>query len=837
MPLPEHESRESRAAGEALAALKRKWRIALVHHSHTDIGYTAHQSEITRYHVDFQRRALEIIRAMRGGGRPELAGFKWSVECFWSVERFLERASDAESAEFIEACRRGDIGLSASYLHFNELIDPRLSARAVSRATRFAAERGIGLRTALSADINGYGWGYATALADAGVENFITCIHSHHGSPPAGRFHRPFQWEAHDGRRILVWLGEHYVLGNELGLCPGGVESYSIRDGQRTTPRGTDHALAALRRLPRYLAELDRAGYELPFLPIHVQGLLTDNGPPNGGIAAFANEWNERFGEFVHIAMATPDEMMAMVRDAAGDAPVHRGDWPDWWSDGYASTPEATRVFRDAQRRFLQYEPDVRADDARGRERRRAAEDNLLHFAEHTWNHSEAMSAPWHLSVQRVGLRAKAYAALAGEHVQEMQMDFEQRRGGRYLDPDRGCVYRVANTNPFACAGIAELPVWSYECGVLNVSGVVSDAETGEVLPSQCVPIPRGYAFTVPMELGAGEERLLRLAAGEGPAEPFAITLPRGGTDGVVDLADPDAQLQASASGLRSPHVEVAWRLGGGIESLRLASLGIDIPGGADGLFSLVHERTPVAPEADDVEMMLVRRRMGRNRRGTGVVRASSRIARVRRADAGAFSATVELDLECAGVDRARIALTAYAGAPRLDVALRFNKASLWEPENLLAVLPSQESLPGAELWLDKGVPVRPLKDQIPGTLADFFTVQSGLCLALAGGGGIAIASPDAGIVHLGPLEPGERRLAGDPALASRPKHLYSWLMTNYWETNFDASLAGFHEFRYTLLWGPDLGDPEQAFQACRGANSPFDVFRVEAGDAQAGHA
>ena len=56
--------------------------LLVVHHSHTDIGYTERQDRIERWHVDFLREALRI-----SDDRP---GFKWTCETFWAVERFLE---------------------------------------------------------------------------------------------------------------------------------------------------------------------------------------------------------------------------------------------------------------------------------------------------------------------------------------------------------------------------------------------------------------------------------------------------------------------------------------------------------------------------------------------------------------------------------------------------------------------------------------------------------------------------------------------------------------------------------------------------------------------------
>ena len=70
----------------------------------------------------------------------------------------------------------------------------------------------------------------------------------------------------------------------------------------------------------------------------------------------------------------------------------------------------------------------------------------------------------------------------------------------------------------------------------------------------------------------------------------------------------------------------------------------------------------------------------------------------------------------------------------------------------------------------------------------------------------------------------------GDPRLAGDPAHLYSWVMTNYWETNFAAELGGFHQYRYSVMWGDELADPGAAVGACAAANSGITCFRLADG-------
>lgn len=377
--------------------LTRTWTVCLIHHAHTDIGYTDLQSVIRRRHVHFLDEALRLIRGMRDGD-VSLQGFVWTVECFWSLEQWLREATAGRQAELAAAIRDGHIGLSGTYLHYTELADAELLEHKLQAGSDYANSIGVPLDTAVSADVNGFGWGYAQKLHDAGIRNLLVCVHSHHGMPPIGRRQAPFLWETPQGDEVMVWLNEHYMLGNILGLAPRALLNYAFVDELQPRPATPDNGPVAEMRLFRYLRRLEEDGYPADFVPIHVAGLTTDNAPPSGEIARFANEWNRRYGAQVRIELTTPSVVAARIRSAFPNMHRHRGDWPDWWSDGVASTPAATRLCRQAQRglrylRLLGQSHGVKPSPGT----MEAAEDAISLYCEHTFNHSAAMHAPWDL--------------------------------------------------------------------------------------------------------------------------------------------------------------------------------------------------------------------------------------------------------------------------------------------------------------------------------------------------------------------------------------------------------------------------------------------------------
>jgi hypothetical protein len=199
----------------------------------------------------------------------------------------------------------------------------------------------------------------------------------------------------------------------------------------------------------------------------------------------------------------------------------------------------------------------------------------------------------------------------------------------------------------------------------------------------------------------------------------------------------------------------------------------------------------------------------------------------VREAQAGPVFARSVLEYEGPGLGACEVELLAHAELPRVNVAVRMLKEARWEPENVYVPLPFTPHPERRELWIDKaGVILRPRRDQIPGTLTDYYSLQAGFSLVGAETG-VAVATPDAPLLQMGPLDPGPRLLAGAPELADDPEHLYSWVMTNFWETNFEASIGGFHEFRYSVAWGGHLADARCALRACRDMNTGLFRFRL----------
>lgn len=96
--------------------------VYIVHHSHTDVGYTDLQEQVIYNQANNIRRAVELIKEglEKGTNQKDL---KWNCETWYCVEQFLKAATKEEKKTFFELVKKNSIGLSANYLNFNDLAD------------------------------------------------------------------------------------------------------------------------------------------------------------------------------------------------------------------------------------------------------------------------------------------------------------------------------------------------------------------------------------------------------------------------------------------------------------------------------------------------------------------------------------------------------------------------------------------------------------------------------------------------------------------------------------------------------------------------------------------
>ncbi|MNZ74679.1 hypothetical protein D3C78_931320 [compost metagenome] len=391
--------------------------------------------------------------------------------------------------------------------------------------------------------------------------------------------------------------------------------------------------------------------------------------------------------------------------------------------------------------------------------------------------------------------------------------------------------YKCINPHCSEVEDFAQLFIDSWEVPILKQGLKVVNTATGEVLKHQYVHANRGWMAVVPLRLKAKEQRILEILPIERTEPPSSISCIS--CDRIDDIKWPQevslhpSPIVLSGNCLETQYVRIEWKPGKGIISWIDKDDGHELirTDAEHPAFTPVYEIThSLSPEAQAE----TRRVMGRNRKGVHVRRFAGELIQVKPLIKGPVLTCVELIYQVQGMKFYSVLLTVYASVRRVDVSFRIQKDCIWDAENVYISLPfADQASESNEIWLDKGLRLmRPWKDQIMGTGTDFYTVQKGVVIN-GGRKNVIIAMPDTPLVQVGSLEYEERRLSGHPDLLLRTQNLYTWLMSNYWETNFKASLEGFYEFKYTVAWGSEWGGFEHAFAKCSEMEMGIVSFRT----------
>lgn len=395
--------------------------ILVVHHSHTDWGYTTHQSLIAEKHFRFLDEAVRLCEG--NADREESMRYRWTCECSWVVHGYLRTRSPRAQRRFLDCVARGDIEVAALPLQPTPLADAR-TIRATLLILNDLRAEGIPVSVALGCDINGLSWPWADALLDSGVNalcmamNFVCG-----GGLPRWTY---FRWQAPSGRLLPCWQGTHYNQGAYWGL---NHDAYGIAEvaGQR-------------------VQELKKWPFEKILL--QVSNIPPDNMGPHPAYLQGLAEYNRLATEndWPRMRTATLGEWVGWLDNYQPEGPVYAGDWTDWWAAGVASTPRETAALMDAQRKIA-----VAEGKGLAAEQANAVRRQIFLAAEHTWGASTSITFPYRLASQ-AGITAKqnliyeaAYAShealreSLGENVVMHDLNFES------FDPAWAAVVGMGN--------------------------------------------------------------------------------------------------------------------------------------------------------------------------------------------------------------------------------------------------------------------------------------------------------------------------------------------------------------------------------------------------------
>ncbi|HEY7263255.1 MAG TPA: glycoside hydrolase family 38 C-terminal domain-containing protein [Trebonia sp.] len=811
------------AAGEITIIPQRKWHVFVVHHSHLDIGYTDPQGMVLRNHLEYLDGALALAR--QTDDWPDDARFRWTVESSLPALRWLEARPPAAVAEFAERARQGRIEVTAFPF---QLHTEACSEEELARVLRFTWElrerHGIEVSSAMHTDVPGAVAGVVDALAAAGVR-YLSAAHNWAGrSVPyltgGERLGRPFRWRAPSGSEVLVWFtdtphGMAYMEGNTVGLADGYeltedlLPRYLDALAQRPFPYGPE--AFGWSGLPAGAPVPDP--YPLDAVHLRVQGAHADNAGPNLTPAEIVRRWNETW-EYPRLRMATNSEFFRHVEASAppGTIAVHEGDWTDWWADGLGSGARPLGYVRRAQAALRTAEsldalarPDnAGADSAGFAMAYDKAYDKTALFNEHTWGAAN----PW-LDTEdggdSGGLQWTLKSAI-GYQAHDEAIDLlhasARRFGAGYAPAAALASFLVVNPASATRSDVLEafLP---REIVPLGVPVTLVDSRTGARVPHHestvhpddwpTRPIGRKLRAVVRDVPGLGFARLDVITAGRPAAEPEDL-----GRDGSIENEFYRVRFDAADGVITSVFDKAAGR--------ELVN-----PDALAGFGQYVHDWYGTAPHVNHLSghvtatdtTLLSGREIGRR-------------AVIRKAERTPAGERLVAELSGEGLDWLRLTIELHQGVPRVDLTYQLAKRAAAAKESVFVAFPFAATGPPAAWELTGAVGGA---SRVPGSAEHLAVIRHWVAFEdpeLT----VAWATLEAPLVQFGTIHLPYAPFP--PTLDREPGTVYSWALTNIWDTNFPGQQAGEITFRYAVASAPAVAARQLGVTTSAGLTDPL---------------
>ena len=364
-------------------------KVFIIHHSHTDIGFTDCAANVVQKQVNDLNKAVQYC--------DQDPDFRWTCESAWVPHYLLRDGSRREAEALLAQLKNGRIEISGCYTQYlTECMSPEELDRSFDFVRWLRDCHNISCRSALISDIGGYSWALPRFFAKAGIEFFCAGVGGYKTLFMLNELPNLFRWQSREKSELLFWqlgLGGQLLSGNRvlpqygMALYAVMVPMYRIR-GKLLTGKmnnsewhdvhheiltsnngkdwqaiedwfvaqgktGLDSARPD-RLLQLLTGRMESSGY--PFDAVLMQ-YAADNLGADFSLTSAIREWN-RLELFPRLILATPGEFFDYILNkyGRGELPVKVGELACSWSDHAIHMPDKTALARVEGNRLGQIE-------------------------------------------------------------------------------------------------------------------------------------------------------------------------------------------------------------------------------------------------------------------------------------------------------------------------------------------------------------------------------------------------------------------------------------------------------------------------------------------------
>ena len=502
-------------------------------------------------------------------------------------------------------------------------------------------------------------------------------------------------------------------------------------------------------KIMKLARKLDDNSY--PYEIVQLPYTLADNGPPDPTLPDFVRQWNERYVT-PRLIIATHQQMFEEFEKRYGSTlPMVKGDFTPYWEDGAASTAYETALNRSAVDRLIQGQTlwSMLSPTSYPAKEYASAWRDVAFYDEHTWGAHNSIEEPDLPFVKQQWEFKRKFAFEADSASRDL---LSKVLPATTASPQDKTFIAVYNTNSWPRTDVVFLTPAQSAAGDRAVE------LDGHPLPSQ--RLSTGELAVLVENVPPFSNKRLRVEKGQA----FSRTA---------------AKIQSNSMENDFLAVSVNSQ-SGAIDSLTWKKTGVQLvdPTQHTGLNQYLYVLGTDAEKAQPVSNV-----------------------RVRVKEQGSLVVSLLIEGDAPGAKHYSAEIRLVEGLDRLDLITNIDKLPVRDKEGVHIAFPF--AVPGGQLRYDVADSiVRPETDQLTGSCKNFFSVQSWVDISNSSYG-VTWASVNAPLMEIGAIT------AEQPWMKTiQPSStIYSYVMNNYWHTNYKADQEGPVVFTYSIV-------PHAAFNA-----------------------
>jgi alpha-mannosidase len=732
----------------------KKWTIFLVPHEHLDVGYSDFQTKLAELHSRVIDEAIQMSEK-----HPE---FRFSLDGYWQAQSFLEGRSDEEKERLFKALREKRIFVPAQHsVMLTGFPTAETLLRSFYGAHKLNRASGAAWDYANSTDVPSYSWSYASILAAAGLKYFASAANADRGPTlMLGNLHRqsPFWWEGPDGSRVLMWYARHYhQIRSEFGLPPVVATGYE--------------------GLPSFLHVYDRPDYVANAVMLH--GSQWENTSLHEEQATLVQRWSNVFA-YPQLQFSGFAEALGKIAESAGkNIPVIRGDGGPFWEDGIASDAYHAVLERENERRALSAEKLATVAslvDQRWKPSRAAIDsmwDSILLMNEHTWGWGRSVTEPHSEDSVKELAYKRLRATIARDNIDYLLDRAMTTIAGRVDTPARALV--VFNTLNWNRDGWVEFD--------LQKTRELVDVETNTVVKFEVLQDHPAY-------------QRIRFMASEVPAMGYR-------TYNVRDKR-PEAPTQVIATGTAAAGNTVEnsyYRIiideqSGAVRSIYDKQLKRELVDSSSP--SRFNQYVYVTGGDDFPNQLLTYRRWAPRAQLQTHTTARGKVVSISKTPVGT---TIRLQSQATNTPQISTEIVLFDREKKIEFNNRVRKDEVYKKEGVYFAFPMNIRQPEFKYEIQSAT-VNPAKDMLPGAGLEWFSAQNWVSVSEPGLS-VSLINKDSFLWTFGDIVRG----TWPTDFGRRGSTIFSYVMNNYWNTNYVAAQGGEFLFRYVLTSAPALDE------------------------------